>query len=407
MKKVCFVKLLRLNQLPPKPNLLGGENNRPRFEWGFKDVKPFDDISEMLTSFVDNFSFKIDLTPLNKVDKDTSVVLVISTSDMEDEIFLNELRNILQMECKNIFIDLASYDHQDIPIEIYDFCRKESKNELYFIDKNLIKVADDVLFFEHHAYHTSMYIPKFIKQYNDLNDWCSKFVKPFKGLFLAGHIRFHKVELLNYLYVNGLLEENFIWSCTDESFQPELYREFIPQPNEQEFRNFKILERIPNSKDFDLFDKWKYHNYPAHVNFMNYFNTYFEIVPETHFYHRENIKPTMDTRIDWNNVSEKSCKAIRMGTPFIMLSKANTVKHLRERFEFDLDINGWKHSDYDEIEDDRLRMATIKARVKDILSMNTSDLHDLYYQYFSSKNNNTIFIENFYRKPLEIIYNKF
>jgi hypothetical protein len=252
-----------------------------------------------------------------------------------------------------------------------------------------------------------MYIPKFIKQYNELNDWCGKFVKPFKGLFLAGHIRFHKVELLNYLYVNGLLEDNFIWSCTDETFQPELYREFIPQPNETEFRNFKILERIPNSKDFDLFDKWKYHNYPAHVNFMNYFNTYFEIVPETHFYHRDNIKPTMDTRIDWNNVSEKSCKAIRMGTPFIMLSKPNTVKHLVDRFEFDLDIDGWKHSEYDEIEDDRLRMATIKAKVKDILSMNTADLHDLYYQYFSSKNNNTIFIENFYKKPLQIIYNKF
>ncbi len=96
-----------------------------------------------------------------------------------------------------------------------------------------------------------------------------------------------------------------------------------------------------------------------------------------------------------------------MGTPFIMLSKPNTVKHLVNRFEFDFDVDGWKHSDYDEIEDDRLRMATIKAKVKDILSMSTADLHDLYYQYFSSKNNNTIFIENFYKKPLQIIYNKF
>lgn len=399
MKKVCFAKLIRNN----KPNLLGGG---PVWDWYFQNVKPFDDISEMVTSF-DQFNFQIESVLMDSIDIDTSIVLTISTIDMDDPMFLEKLKTIFNKECKKVFIDLSSYDHQDIDKTLYEWCRKECKKELYFVDKNLIQLSEDILFFEHHAYHTSMYIPKFIKQYNELNDWCKKFVKPFKGLFLAGHIRFHKVELLNYLYVNGLLEDNFIWSCTDETFQPELYREFIPEHNEQEFRNFKILERIPNSKDFDLFDKWKYHNYPAHVNFMNYFNTYFEIVPETHFYHRENIKPTMDTRIDWNNVSEKSCKAIRMGTPFIMLSKANTVKHLRERFEFDLDIDGWKHSDYDEIEDDRLRMAVIKAKVKDILSMSTSDLHDLHYQYFSSKNNNTIFIENFYKKPLQIIYNKF
>ena len=398
MKKTCFVKLIRNNT----PNLLGG----PKFDWYFQNVKPFDDLSEILTS-MSQFNFQIEQVLMDDIDINTSVILTISTIDMEDYVFLENLKNIFNKECKKIFIDLSCYDHQDIDIKLYEWCRNECNRELYFIDKNLIKTNDDVLFFEHHAWHTSMYIPKFIKQYNDLNDWCGKFVKPFKGLFLAGHIRFHKVELLNYLYVNGLLEENFIWSCTDETFQPELYREFIPEPNETEFRNFKILERIPNSKDFDLFDKWKYHNYPAHVNFMNYFNTYFEIVPETHFYHRHNMKPTMDTRIDWNNVSEKSCKAIRMGTPFIMLSKPNTVKHLVDRFEFDLDIDGWKHSDYDEIEDDRLRMATIKAKVKDILTMNTADLHDLYYQYFSSKNNNTIFIENFYKKPLQIIYNKF
>lgn len=398
MKKTCFVKLIRNNT----PNLLGG----PKFDWYFQNVKPFDDLSEILTS-MSQFNFQIEQVLMDDIDINTSVILTISTIDMEDYVFLENLKNIFNKECKKIFIDLSCYDHQDIDIKLYEWCRNECNRELYFIDKNLIKTNDDVLFFEHHAWHTSMYIPKFIKQYNDLNDWCGKFVKPFKGLFLAGHIRFHKVELLNYLYVNGLLEENFIWSCTDETFQPELYREFIPEPNETEFRNFKILERIPNSKDFDLFDKWKYHNYPAHVNFMNYFNTYFEIVPETHFYHRHNMKPTMDTRIDWNNVSEKSCKAIRMGTPFIMLSKPNTVKHLVDRFEFDLDIDGWKHSEYDEIEDDRLRMATIKAKVKDILTMNTADLHDLYYQYFSSKNNNTIFIENFYKKPLQIIYNKF
>jgi hypothetical protein len=34
-------------------------------------------------------------------------------------------------------------------------------------------------------------------------------------------------------------------------------------------------------------------------------------------------------------------------------------------------------------------------------------LHDFYYKYFYNKNNNHIFIENFYNKPLETIFNKF
>lgn len=64
-----------------------------------------------------------------------------------------------------------------------------------------------------------MYISKYKDSFIQLNTWSEKFQKPHKGLFLAGHIRFHKIELLNYLYENNLLDENFIWSSTDETFQ--------------------------------------------------------------------------------------------------------------------------------------------------------------------------------------------
>lgn len=394
MKKVCFVKLLRKSN-----TILGG------FEWYYQNVKPFDDLTELLTSFSEK-NFEIDYINFENVDSHTSVVLSIGTIDMVDVVFLDKLKRVFNMDCKNVFIELSCYDHQEIHTNIYDFCRAECKRELYFIDKNMKPISDDILFFEHHAYHTSMYIPKFINQFNDLNSWSHKFQKISKGLFLSGHIRLHKVELLNYLYVNGWLDKDFVWSSTDESFQPELYREFIPMHNEIEFRNFKVLEAIPKSIDFDVFDKWKYHNYPSHVNFMNYINTYFEIVPETHFYHRQDCKPTMDTRIDWCSISEKTCKTLRMNVPFIMVSKPNTIKYLTERFGFDVSLPNWTH-EYDMIEDDRLRMASIKGRLNEILMMSKSDLHELHYEYFWNKKNNTIFIENFYNKPLQNIFNKF
>ena len=61
----------------------------------------------------------------------------------------------------------------------------------------------------------------------------------------------------------------------------------------------------------------------------------------------------------------------------------------------------------DEIEDDKLRMESIKLKLKSILEISKEELHDFYYKYFYNKNNNHIFIENFYNKPLETIFNKF
>lgn len=87
-----------------------------------------------------------------------------------------------------------------------------------------------------------------------------------------------------------------------------MFREFIPERDEAEYRTFKVLERIPNMQDFNLFDEWKYHNYPAHINYMNYFNTYFEIIPETHFYDRYKCNGTKNTRKDWISISEKPVK---------------------------------------------------------------------------------------------------
>jgi len=394
MKKISFNKLER------------NQDELGNFTYSFRTIKDHNEgLTELLDSFVEK-GYKFEQVHNSIIDTNTSIVVSISVIDMEDVNLCKEINKILNIDCKNIFIELSCYDHQEIDIRFYDFCRQNCNKELWFIDKNMLQVADDCLFFEHHCWHTNMYMPKYKDSFIQLNSWCEKFQKPHKGLFLAGHIRFHKIELLNYLYENNLLDENFIWSSTDETFQSGMFREFIPEKNEAEYRTFKILERIPNMQDFNLFDEWKYHNYPAHINYMNYFNTYFEIIPETHFYDRYKCNGTKNTRKDWISISEKTCKALRMNIPFIMLSKSKTVKLLTERFGFDVSLDFWNHS-YDEIEDDKLRMESIKLKLKSILEISKEELHDFYYKYFYNKNNNHIFIENFYNKPLETIFNKF
>ena len=395
MKKLSFNKLERKN------SIVGG------FDYIFRSIKPHNEgLTELLNSFVEK-EYKFELIDNTNLDENTSLIVSISVIDMDDYQLLEKIKEILQLHCKNVFIELSCYDHQEIDIRFYDFCRQNTNKELWFIDKNMLKVADDCLFFEHHCWHTNMYMPKYNDSFVQLNKWLEKFQKPHKGLFLAGHIRFHKIELLNYLYENNLLDENFIWSSVDETFQSNNFREFIPERDEQTYRSFKILERLPNMQDFNLFDEWKYHNYPAHINYMNYFNTYFEIVPETHFYDRINLRGgTRNTRKDWVSISEKTCKALRMNIPFIMLSKANTVKLLVDRFGFDVSLGMWQH-DYDIIEDDKERMDAVKYNLKQILSLSKNELHDFYYQYFNVKKNYDIFIQNFYNKPLAEIWDKF
>ena len=395
MKKLSFNKLERKN------SIVGG------FDYIFRSIKPHNEgLTELLNSFVEK-EYKFELIDNTNLDENTSLIVSISVIDMDDYQLLEKIKEILQLHCKNVFIELSCYDHQEIDIRFYDFCRQNTNKELWFIDKNMLKVADDCLFFEHHCWHTNMYMPKYNDSFVQLNKWLEKFQKPHKGLFLAGHIRFHKIELLNYLYENNLLDENFIWSSVDETFQSNNFREFIPERDEQTYRSFKILERLPNMQDFNLFDEWKYHNYPAHINYMNYFNTYFEIVPETHFYDRINLRGgTRNTRKDWVSISEKTCKALRMNIPFIMLSKANTVKLLVDRFGFDVSLSMWQH-DYDIIEDDKERMDAVKYNLKQILSLSKNELHDFYYQYFNVKKNYDIFIQNFYNKPLAEIWDKF
>jgi len=394
MKKVCFFKLRRKT----------GDSG---FEWFWEDLKPNQTphISELITS-LHNKGYSMELSNYDSINQDTSVVCVVECIDMDDIVFLDNLKKIFKLNYKKLFIELVTYDHQEVSVKFYDFCRAECDRELYFIDKNLIDVADDILYFDNHSFHVDMYVPHYLNEYKKINKWCRKFGKANKGLFLSGHIRFHKIQLLNFLYENNLLDENFLWSSTDEHWEPSLFNEFVPQSNENEFRNFKILERIPNMHDYDLFDKFKYNNYSFQVNHMHYFNSYFEVIPETQFYHREYLPGTKDTRKDWNNFSEKTLKALLMDHPFVMVSKVNTLKYLTDKFGFDISMDNWMH-EYDTIENDSDRMNAIQSKLKNILSMSKSDLHDLYYEYFDSKDNYSIFVNNFYNASLTKIYNKF
>jgi len=391
MKRVCFIRIIKKQSIT-------------HIDWQFQNVKPFELIAELPTSFCEG-NYPIEIIDYNDLDSNTSLVVSLTSTDVNDAFHLDALKKVFNTNCKNIFIDLSTHDHQEIPIQIYEFCRMECNKELYFLDKNLIDVADDIIYYEQHMWHAinSVVPNRVLNNFKQLNDWEKPHIRSKKGLFLSGHIRFHKLELLNHFYEKGLLDENFIWSSTDETWEPESFRQFIPFDKEAEYRKFKILERIPHMPDFDFNQIKKQGGYSPNANIVHYLSTYFEIILETQFYHKD-TNDYCSTRSDWNNISEKTFKAIRLGNPFIMVSKPNTLKLLKDKFGFDFEMKGWMH-EYDSIQNDTTRMESIKNKIESVLQYD--NLHDLYYEYFTHKFNNDIFIENFYNQTLNIIFNKF
>ncbi len=391
-KKVCFIRFINDNSI---------------YGNGFRisDYELSEWTNELFRLYHKE-NYPIEFIKYANLDSDVTLVASLSVVDISDELFLESLKRLLTIKCKKIFIDTSTYDHQEIPIEFYEFCRKESNKELWFLDKNLINVSNDILYYEQHMYHAinTLIENDTLECFRKLHIREQSRLKPHKGLFLSGHIRFHKVELLNYFYEKNLLNENFIWSCTDENWEPDSFRNFVPKEREAEFRNFKILEALPHMADLN-YSKIKLEGgYSPNVNVLHYLSTYFEIILETQFYKKNGTNQWSATRNDWNNISEKTLKSIRMGNPFILVSKPNTLKLLKERFGFDFEMNGWMH-EYDTIENDNDRMKSIQNKINSTLECD--NLHELHYEYFNRKFNNDIFIENFYKQTLNIIFNKF
>jgi hypothetical protein len=157
MKKISFNKLER------------NQDELGNFTYSFRTIKDHNEgLTELLDSFVEK-GYKFEQVHNSSIDTNTSIVVSINVIDMEDVNLCKEINKILNIDCKNIFIELSCYDHQEIDIRFYNFCRENTNKELWFIDKNMLQVSDDCLFFEHHCWHTNMYMPKYKDSFIQLN----------------------------------------------------------------------------------------------------------------------------------------------------------------------------------------------------------------------------------------------
>lgn len=395
MKKCCFISVLRKNS-----------NIDHTYTYYIKyDIEPYGQFSELVTSL--NKFEKIEIVNFENLTSDVNLFISLFCMDYSDyfKTFIHDFLKPLM--CKTIFFDFSTYDNQEIGEHELDEIGKLTDKPFYFITKNLLQNRNNHLYFEELCYHmirNSSEIPRNYNSYNEIKNSQSKFWCKYKGFCYAGHTRFHKVKFLEFLYQSKYLDE-MVWSCTSTHLDPDVIRDFIPMECEEEFNTFEVTKLLPKIIDGDISTKENYHHTGASINFATYLDSCFEIVPETRFYDQSGKFGTSKTYDSWNNISEKIMKPSLLGHPFILLSKPNTIKLLKER-GIDYEYDFWKF-DYDSIENHNDRMTAIQEFTHKVMSMGIKELSEFNRDYYENrKSNHKVFIDVIYKNPINNIWNK-
>jgi hypothetical protein len=354
------------------------------------------------------------IVDINKIDENT-IIFFSSIYDFKENV-VEQLSNI---KAKKYIIDFASNDVIYIrnyiqSIEKYfndkDYCivtksldYKNIKN-CFFYDQQLTRMSNwlfdikkpwkDVLF-------NSKFNSPTITSYNFLENIKSKekTLPSYKGLYLIGHARFHKIDLLNHLYLKNNLND-FIWTSGGRYFDCDTG--YVDRDKLKEFDKFEVLNLLPKKLDYGYEEsEHALISIGTFPNFSFYMDSCFEIVAETEFYKEKIIKETII-----HHISEKTIKSILMSSPFLTLNFSNTLKKLENNFglNFNTSINEY-NTNYDLIENDEYRMSAIKNQCDNLLSFNKKELNDMKLEYKNqTKENLNILYEIFWRDSVKKIF---
>jgi len=195
--------------------------------------------------------------------------------------------------------------------------------------------------------------PDYCLDYNFLDK--RKFDKTF--LCILGKIRENREELFNFMKRKNILDNSFysfntVWSREDKEIHYLEDKQFTKDKTQSELVSY--------------FQK-------GGTNYQS--KSFLNLVSETFFYSNETG--------DYSGrgvfyLSEKVFKAICFCQPFILLSKPNSLKFLKE-LGFKTFDKWWDES-YDNEKDDEKRFEKIKNEIVKINKWTNKDCHDMYYQ---------------------------
>lgn len=182
--------------------------------------------------------------------------------------------------------------------------------------------------------------------------------------FLCGEPRDHRIEAMNYIYENNLID-SCEWTWIND-FKEELYPWFHDKVPKSAEGHKTVMERRtfqdPGKEFFDIYDR-----------------TYFDLVPETFYFHDQFHCAQL---AHWEPVffSEKIFRSIYNKRPFLLIGNKNSLKELRK-----MGFKTFPHifdERYDSLDDDKrmnhvleqLKGLSIKQMHIDMYSLETAEI---------------------------------
>jgi hypothetical protein len=295
--------------------------------------------------------------------------------------YYNNYNDVFQEDNRLCLVNVDDiYDMYGIVVLIYNFLERNCSNKVIFSryresSVNVLKIFKEYNFekfidtqqismlisaeFEHPKFKFCNvdFFPTAICNNDNINislrffdNIFEKENKPYKFLCLNGKDREHRIDLYNKLNEKNLIK-NSLFSMTRSKFLP-----MINLPNDyQDYFNNDNFSVEYGSK------KVKRHEWiEGLLNPKLYVDTYFSVITETHCY--ETIYPF---------ITEKTCKPLLMGHPFLILSTPNFYKHLKNlgyiTFENLIDEG------FDEILDNKKRIEYFVKSVENLCNSNLTE----------------------------------
>lgn len=311
---------------------------------------------------------------------------------------------------RNLLFDFISSDYP-IAVENFDYLLK------IFHNKNIRVVSPNLLLYsknKHYFYDPKIRQMDFVFKYtNVFDELClnqSKFLRPFKYLYLTSHPRYERIQILEFLNENNLVKEGQVGfpsleKITEDEFNLCLSQNTHEQKNhvrsiKDKNLNLPIIADFVRDLDYQVNKKhklWKNGSWvesnlsTGDFNVNLYMNSYVEIFSETYYYGFGSVDEFTSNKNDqYIQVSEKTIKPIINLMPMYCLTERGYYKKLKEMgLTFNSEI--YKYLDFDDLNSDNKKVEKFNNSIYKLVSHTKSELHGMYYNSFQE------LIENKYR----------
>ena len=320
---------------------------------------------------------------------DCEIIVIDNKDDVNKKFLKND---------KPILLDCVTYD---LLIDDTTYKSALSNGVDLIVTSNLYHIGNpNHILYDSKLYQTFFYLEREM-YFEDLLKKSLSFLRLKNFTFLANHIRFERLEIFDWLYKKGVLNDGIVnmpnldgvsndevnYCLTDK--QKEKYLEynydFLPI-NVDFIPKETFTEDAKHQKWYGTDKGWgDVDDYGESYNPMLYLNSYFEILSETYYYTQHKM---LDSGEIVNQISEKTLKPILHCLPHFCLTQSNYYKKLEEfglSFRSKIFKSVWE---FDSMEAGEEKTKVFLKANEWLFDLSRKELHELYVDAFEELNNN-------------------